>query len=98
MHNRHGQSGFHFWILDLKACKQEHSFIFSVTKVRTIKAQAKDQAKKESVSVPYCTTVLWTLLKYLQCVLRLYCHVLLILKISPIIAGKRLWICLYGKI
>ena len=51
MYNGHGQSGFHFRIIDLKASKQEHSFIFSATKAQTIKAQTKDQAAKESVTV-----------------------------------------------
>ena len=32
LYNRHGQSGFHFLILALKASKQEHSFVFSETK------------------------------------------------------------------
>ena len=61
-----------------------------MTKAQTIKAQTKDQAAKESVSVLYCTTVSGTLPKYLLRVLRLYIHVLLILKTSPIIAGKSL--------
>ena len=81
MHNRHGQSGFHFLILDLTASKQEYSFIFSGTKAQTF------GAKKEIVSVPYFT-VLGTLLEKSSCVLRLYGKVLLILKTYPIIAGK----------
>ena len=62
MHNRHGQSGFHFRILDLKASKQEYSFIFSAHIFA---------AKKEIVSVPEFT-VLGNLLEKLFCVLRLY--------------------------
>ena len=73
--------GLHILILDLKAFKQEHSFIFSGTKAHTFGAE------KEIVSVPYFT-VLETLLEKSFCVLRLYGKVLLILKTSPIIAGK----------
>ena len=81
MHNRHGQCGFHFLILDLKASKQENYFFFSGTKAQTF------GAKKEIVSVP-CFTVLGTLLEKSLCVLRLYGKVLLILKTYPIIAGE----------
>ena len=81
MHNRHGQSGFHYLILDLKASRQKHFFIFSETKAHTF------GAKKEIVSVPYFT-VLGTLLEKSFGVLRLYNKVLLILKTSPIIAGE----------
>ena len=58
MHNRQGQSGFYFPILDLKASEQEHSLIFPGTKGQTF------GAKKEivSVTVPYFI-VLGTLLK-----------------------------------
>ena len=73
--------GFHFLILDLKAFKQEHSFILSGNKADTF------GAKKEIVSVPYFT-VLGTLLEKSFCVLRLYGKVLLILKTSPMIAGE----------
>ena len=78
--NWHGQSGWYFLILDLKASKQEYSFIFPGTKKEI-------GAKKEIVSVPYFT-VLGTLLENPLCVLRLYDKDLLILKTSPIIAGK----------
>ena len=88
MHNRHGQSGFHFRILDLKASKQEYSFIFSAHIFA---------AKKEIVSVPYFT-VLGTLLEKSFCVLRLYGKVLLILKISPIFASENPLLCLYSFI
>ena len=81
MHNRHGQSGFHFLILDLKASKQEYSFIFPGTKAQTF------GAKEEIVSVPYFT-VLRSLLENPLCVLRLNGKDLLVLKTSPIIAGK----------
>ena len=81
LHNRHGQSGFHFLILDLKASKQEHSFSFYGTKAHTFRT------KKEIVSVRYFT-VLGTLLEKSFCVLRLYGRVLLIFKTSPIIAGE----------
>ena len=78
MHN--GQSGFHFLILDLKAFKEEHSFIFPGTKAQTLGAI-------EIVSIPYFT-VLETLLENSLFVLMLYFKVLLILKTSPIIAGE----------
>ena len=81
MLKRHGQSGFRFIILDLKASKQEHSFIIPGTKAQTF------GAKKEIVSVPYFT-VLGTLLENSLCDQRLYGKVLLILKTSPIIAGE----------
>ena len=81
MHNQHGQSSSHFLILDLKAFKQEHYFIFPWTKAQTF------GAKKKNVPVPYFI-VLGTLLENSLCVLRLYGKVLLIIKISPIIAGK----------
>ena len=82
LHNRHGQSGFHFLILDLKASKQEEQFFsFSGTKAHSF------GTRKEITSVPYFT-VFGTLLEKSFCVLRLYCKVLLILKTSPIIAGE----------
>ena len=36
---RQGQSDFHFLNLDLKASKQEHSFIFPGTKTQTFGAK-----------------------------------------------------------
>ena len=83
MHKRHGQSSVHILILDLKASKPEHSFIFPKTKAQTF------GAKKEIDSLPYFT-VLGSLLESSSCVLRLYGKVLLILKTSTIIAGKNL--------
>ena len=83
MHDRHGQSGFHFLILGLKASKQEHSFIFRGTEAQNF------GAKKEIVSVLYFT-VLGTLLENSLFVLRLYGKLLLILKTSPIIGGESL--------
>ena len=74
---------FPFLILDLKASKQEHSFIFPGIKAQTF------GAKKEIVSVPYFT-VLGTLLKNSLFVLRLCGKVLLILKTSPIIVDESL--------
>ena len=65
LHNGHEQSGFHFLILNSKASKQEHSFIFPGTKAQTF------GPKKEIVSVP-CFTVLGTLLENSLSVLRLY--------------------------
>ena len=55
LHNRHGQSGFHF-LIDLKPSKQEHSSIFPGAKTQTF------GAKKKIVSVP-CFTVLGVLLE-----------------------------------
>ena len=91
MHNWHGQFDFHFLILDLKASKQEHSFIIPRTKAQTF------GAKKENISVPYFTVVRSRLENSL-CVLRLYVNVLLILKTYPMIAGKSPSICLYISI
>ena len=51
MHNQHGQSGFHFLILDLKASKWEHSFMVFETKAKN------SVAKKEIDSVPYITVL-----------------------------------------
>ena len=65
------RSGFHFLILDLKASKQEHSFIFPGIKAETF------GTKEERVSVTYFT-VLGTLLENS---LRLYSKVMLILKV-----------------
>ena len=87
MHNRHGQSDFRLLILDLKAFKQEHCFIFFGTKAHTF------GAKKEIVSLPYFI-VLRTLLEKS----RLYGKVLLILKTSPIIAGESPGISLHFSI
>ena len=39
LHNRHGQSRFDFLFLDLKASKQEHSFIFPGATVQTFDAK-----------------------------------------------------------
>ena len=91
MHNRHGQSGFHFLILDLKASTKEHSFVFPGTKAQTF------GAIREIASVPYLT-VLGTLLENSLHNLRLYGKVLLILKTFLIITGESPRICLYISI
>ena len=38
LHNRLGQSTFHFLILEFKASKQEHFFVFPGTKTQTFRA------------------------------------------------------------
>ena len=59
----------HFLILDLKAFKQEHSFIFSDTKSPYV------EAKKDIISVSYFI-VLGNVLKNLLFVLRLYVDIM----------------------
>ena len=90
MQNKYDQSGFHFLILDSKASKQEHFFIFPGTKAHTFRA-------KKIYSVP-CFTVLGTLLENSLCVLMLYGKFLLILKIPPIVASESPRLCLYISI